>query len=59
MVTDHMLESLTICGLPSQAKEQLARIYDAGITHPIIQFNPVGNTNESFDLLTSTLSDAN
>ena len=59
MVTDHMLESLTICGLPSQAKEQLARIYDAGITHPIIQFNPIGNINESFDLLTSTLSDAN
>lgn len=59
LVTDSMLESLTICGLPNQAKEQLAKIYDAGITHPIIQFNPIGNTNESFDLLTSTLSDVN
>jgi alkanesulfonate monooxygenase SsuD/methylene tetrahydromethanopterin reductase-like flavin-dependent oxidoreductase (luciferase family) len=58
-VTDHMLESLTICGLPNQAKEQLARIYDAGITHPIIQFNPIGSVSESFDLLTSTFSDAN
>jgi alkanesulfonate monooxygenase SsuD/methylene tetrahydromethanopterin reductase-like flavin-dependent oxidoreductase (luciferase family) len=59
LVTDVMLESLTICGLPNQAKEQLARIYDAGITQPIIQFNPIGNTDESFDLLTSTLSDVN
>lgn len=59
LVTDSMLDALTICGLPSQAKEQVARIYDAGITHPIIQFNPIGNVNESFDLLTSTLSDLN
>lgn len=59
LVTDAMLESLAICGLPNQAREQLARIYDAGITHPIIQFNPIGNINESFDLLTSTLSDTN
>jgi alkanesulfonate monooxygenase SsuD/methylene tetrahydromethanopterin reductase-like flavin-dependent oxidoreductase (luciferase family) len=59
LVTDSMLESLTICGLPNHAKEQLARIYDAGITHPIIQFNPIGNIDESFDLLTTTLSDVN
>ncbi|QLH08916.1 LLM class flavin-dependent oxidoreductase [Candidatus Nitrosotenuis sp. DW1] len=59
LVTDAMLESLTVCGTPSQAREQIARIYDAGITHPIIQFNPIGNINESFDLMTSTLSDAN
>lgn len=59
LVTDSMLDALAICGLPSQAKEQLARIYDAGITHPIIQFNPIGNVNESFDLLTSTMSDPN
>lgn len=58
MVTDRMLESLTISGLPGQAREQLARIYDAGITHPIIQFNPIGDVAESFDLLTSTLSDS-
>ncbi|WP_320416571.1 hypothetical protein [Candidatus Nitrosotenuis chungbukensis] len=58
-MTDAMLESLTVCGTPSQAREQVARIYDAGITHPIIQFNPIGNVNESFDLLISTLSDAN
>ena len=59
LVTESMLEELVICGLPSHAKEQLAKIYDAGITHPIIQFNPIGDTNESFDLLTSTLSDIN
>jgi alkanesulfonate monooxygenase SsuD/methylene tetrahydromethanopterin reductase-like flavin-dependent oxidoreductase (luciferase family) len=56
-VTDAMLDSLVICGIPEQCKKQLQRIYDAGITHPIIQFNPIGNTQESFDLLTRTFSD--
>lgn len=58
MVTDRMLESLTICGVPDDCKRQLSRIYDAGVTHPIIQFNPVGNVGESFDLLTKTFGDA-
>lgn len=57
-VTDAMLDSLVICGTPEQCKKQLRRIYDAGITHPIIQFNPIGNVQESFDLLTKTFSDA-
>jgi alkanesulfonate monooxygenase SsuD/methylene tetrahydromethanopterin reductase-like flavin-dependent oxidoreductase (luciferase family) len=58
-VTDSMLESLTICGTPDQCKQQLRRIYEAGITHPIIQFNPIGNVQESFDLLTKTFGETN
>ncbi len=57
-VTDAMLDSLAICGTPEQCKKHLQRIYDSGITHPIIQFNPIGNVQESFDLLTKTFSDA-
>ncbi len=59
LVTDSMLESLTICGTPQECRNQLKRIHDAGITHPIIQFNPVGDVDESFDLLTKTFSDLN
>lgn len=58
-VTDSMLESLVICGTPEQCKEQLRRIYDCGVTHPIIQFNPIGDVQESFDLLTRTFSELN
>ena len=57
-VTDSMLESLTICGTPQECKKQLKKIYEAGITHPIIQFNPIGDVGKSFDLLTKTFSDA-
>jgi alkanesulfonate monooxygenase SsuD/methylene tetrahydromethanopterin reductase-like flavin-dependent oxidoreductase (luciferase family) len=56
-VTDAMLDSLVICGTPEQCRKQLQRIYDSGVTHPIIQFNPIGNVQESFDLLTKTFSD--
>ncbi|WP_268542683.1 LLM class flavin-dependent oxidoreductase [Candidatus Nitrosotenuis cloacae] len=59
LVTEKMLESLTICGSPDDCKRQLRHIYEAGVTHPIIQFNPVGDVGESFDLLTKTFSDAN
>lgn len=59
VVTDKMLRELTICGTPEDCKEQLKVIYNAGVTNPIIQFNPVGNVNESFDLLLKTFSGAN
>jgi alkanesulfonate monooxygenase SsuD/methylene tetrahydromethanopterin reductase-like flavin-dependent oxidoreductase (luciferase family) len=57
LVTDSMLESLTIAGSPQECKKQLKIIYDAGITQPIIQFNPTGDVGKSFDLLTKTFSD--
>ena len=56
-VTDSMLESLTVSGTPEECKKQLKRFYDIGITHPIIQFNPIGNVAKSFDLVTKTFSD--
>jgi alkanesulfonate monooxygenase SsuD/methylene tetrahydromethanopterin reductase-like flavin-dependent oxidoreductase (luciferase family) len=58
-VTDAMLNSLTICGTPENCRKQLRKIYEAGITHPIIQFNPIGNVQDSFDLLTETFEGVN
>jgi alkanesulfonate monooxygenase SsuD/methylene tetrahydromethanopterin reductase-like flavin-dependent oxidoreductase (luciferase family) len=56
-VTKNMLDSLVICGTPEECKKQLNNIYNAGVTHPIIQFNPIGNVQESFDLVTNTFGD--
>lgn len=56
-VTDSMLESLTICGTPEQCRKQLARVYDCGVVHPIIQFNPIGDVQESFELVTKTFGE--
>ena len=57
LVTDSMLNSLCIAGSPDEAKLQLKKFRDAGIDLPIIQFNPVGNTIESFSLLKKTFLD--
>ncbi len=59
IVTNRMLESLTICGTPEKCRAQIRTIYEAGITHPIIQFNPTGNVAESFELFLKTFSDVN
>jgi len=52
-----MLNSLSISGSPEEAKIQLEKFRNAGINLPIIQFNPIGNTIESFSLLKKTLLD--
>ena len=57
LVTDSMLNSLCISGSPEEAKIQLEKFRNAGIDLPIIQFNPIGNTIESFSLLKKTLFD--
>ena len=57
LVTNSMLDSLCISGSPEEAKVQLKKFRDAGIDLPIIQFNPIGNTIESFSLLKKTLLD--
>ena len=54
LVSDSMLKSLCIAGTPDEGKNQLQEFRDTGIELPIIQFNPVGNTKESFDLLKQT-----
>ena len=54
-VTDSMLHSLCIAGTPDESKKQLKRFQDTGMDLPIIQFNPVGNVMQSFELLQQTL----
>ena len=56
LVTDDMLDSLVICGTPQECVKKLERIVNAGVTLPIIQFNPIGDVIASFKLLTATLS---
>ena len=53
-VTDSMVKSLCIAGAPEECKKQLQNFYETGIDLPIIQFNPVGDTSESFELLKKT-----
>lgn len=55
-VTEKMLRSLVVCGTPDECKKQLATFVDAGLSMPIIQFNPIGDVSESFELLTRTFS---
>ena len=55
-VTDDMMNSLSISGTPEDIRRKLLQFVDAGIDLPILQFNPVGNTRESFELLTKTLA---
>ena len=57
LVPDSMLKELTICGAPEECKKQLDVFKQTGIDLPIIQFNPVGDTMESFGLLQKTLLD--
>ena len=54
LVSDSMLQSLCIAGNPDECKKQLQNFRETGIDLPIIQFNPVGDMSESFDLLKKT-----
>jgi alkanesulfonate monooxygenase SsuD/methylene tetrahydromethanopterin reductase-like flavin-dependent oxidoreductase (luciferase family) len=54
LVSDSMLHSLAIAGTPNECKTQFKKFTDVGIDLPIIQFNPVGNTLESFKLFKNT-----
>ena len=57
LVTDSMLQSICIAGNPIECKKQLQNFRKAGIDLPIIQFNPIGDTSESFELLKKTFLD--
>lgn len=57
LIPDSMLKELTISGTPEECKKQLQTFRDTGINLPIIQFNPVGNTMESFGVLQKTFLD--
>ncbi len=55
LVPESMLEQLTIYGTPDDCIKKLKQFKDAGLDLPIIQFNPIGDVSESFQLMTSTL----
>ncbi len=55
-VPDKMLDDLCIAGTPDTAIKKLNIFRDIGIDLPIIQFNPIDDVVESFELLTKTFS---
>ena len=57
LIPESMVKELCISGTPNECKKQLQEFYETGIDLPIIQFNPIGNVQESFDLVTSTFSE--
>ncbi len=57
LVSDSMLQSLCISGTPDECKKQLQNFCETVIDLPIIQFNPVGDTSESLELLKKTFLD--
>jgi len=57
LVPESMLEQLCVYGTPEQSIQKIKQFYQAGVNLPIIQFNPIGNVTESFNLLTSTFSE--
>ena len=56
LIPEKMLDDLCIAGTPATAIKKLNAFRDVGIDLPIIQFNPIGNVKESFELLTKTFS---
>ena len=54
LVTDKMVNSLTITGNPENCNAQLQKFRGIGIDLPIIQFNPTGDVIESFKLFSKT-----
>ena len=56
LVPEKMLDDLCIAGTPDTAIKKLDSFRDIGIELPIIQFNPIGDVKESFELLTKTFS---
>ena len=57
LVPESMVKELCISGTSNECKKQLQGFYKTGIDLPIIQFNPIDNVQESFDLVTSTFSE--
>jgi alkanesulfonate monooxygenase SsuD/methylene tetrahydromethanopterin reductase-like flavin-dependent oxidoreductase (luciferase family) len=54
-VTDKMVNSLSACGTPEDVRKKISTFVDAGVNLPILQFNPIGNVQTSFELLVKTL----
>ena len=56
-VPESMVNELCISGTPNECKKQLKQFRETVINLPIIQFNPIDNVQDSFDLVTSTFSE--
>ena len=56
LVPDKILDDLCIAGTSEDGIKKLQSFREAGIELPIIQINPIGDTKESFELLTKTFS---
>jgi len=54
LVPESMINELCISGTPDECKKQLKQFRETGINLPIIQFNPIDNVQDSFDLITTT-----
>jgi len=54
LVTDQMLDSLTIAGDPKTCLKKFEKFSETGVNLPIIQFNPVGDVMNSFRLFSKT-----
>jgi len=55
LVPDRMLDSIAIAGVPEECRKRLAKFRETGISLPIIQFNPVGDAENSFKEVLATL----
>jgi 5,10-methylenetetrahydromethanopterin reductase len=53
-VSDRMLSSLVISGTSEDCRKSLSKFVSSGITLPIMQFNPVGDSESSFKEVLST-----
>jgi 5,10-methylenetetrahydromethanopterin reductase len=53
-VSDKMLSSLAVCGSSEDCRESLSKFLSTGITLPILQFNPLENSESSFREMLST-----
>ena len=57
LVPESMVNQLCIAGTPDECKTQLRQFRETGIDLPIIQFNPIDNVEDSFNLVTTTFSE--
>ena len=57
LVTDSMMNSLVVAGTPDECRNQITKFQETGIDLPIMQFNPVGESSESFKLFKETFLD--
>jgi len=57
LVPESMVNELCIAGTPDECKTQLKQFRETGIDLPIIQFNPIDNVENSFNLVSTTFSE--